>query len=184
MAFTGKRINVIGTSGSGKTTFARRTAEVLGFPHFEMDALFWRPNWGETPVDEFRQKVREALKGDTWTIDGNYSKVRDIVWARADTVVWLDYPFAIVMGRVIWRTFRRGLTREELWSGNRERLWGNLFSKDSIIRWSMNTYWRRKREYPVMFEMPEHAHINFIRLRSLKEGEAWLAWLAEESGTQ
>jgi len=184
MAFTGKRINVIGTSGSGKTTFARRIAEILGIPHFEMDALFWQPNWGETPRDEFRQKVREALKGDAWTIDGNYSKVRDIVWERADTVVWLDYPFPTVMGRVIWRTFKRGLLQEELWSGNRERLWGNLFSKDSIIRWSMTTYWRRKRDYPILIEMPENAHINFIRLHSPKEGEAWLAWLAEESGTQ
>ncbi len=184
MAFHGKRINVIGTSGSGKTTFARQIAEILAIPHFEMDGLFWQPNWGETPREEFRQKVREALKGDAWTIDGNYSKVRDIVWERADTVVWLDFPFAIVMGRVIWRTLKRGLLQEELWSGNRERLWGNFFSKDSIIRWSMTTYWRRKREYPTLFEMPEHAHINFIRLCSPKEGEAWLAWLAEESGAK
>jgi adenylate kinase family enzyme len=177
MAFTRKRIHVIGTSGSGKTTYARRIADRLRIPHVELDALFWQPNWTESPVDEFREKVREALKGDAWTVDGNYSKVQDIIWGRADIVVWLDYPFMTIMGRVIWRTFRRGLTREVLWSDNRERLWGNLFSKDSIIRWSMTTYKRRKRDYPILFQQPEYAQINFIRLRSTKEGEAWIASL-------
>jgi adenylate kinase family enzyme len=184
MTFHGKRINVIGTSGSGKTTFARRIAERLHIPHVELDALHWQPNWTETPVDEFRAKVRDALQGDTWAIDGNYSKVRDIVWGRADTVVWLDYAYLVIVGRVIRRTFKRGLTRELLWNENRERLLGNLFSKDSIIWWAMSTYWRRKREYPILFEKPDHSHINFIRLRSQKESDAWLASLDDKSESQ
>ena len=177
MTTTPQRIHVIGTSGSGKTTFAGRVAECLEIPHVELDALHWGPNWTEPAVHEFREKVAAALNGDTWAVDGNYSKVRDIIWERADTVVWLDYTFLVVMARVIWRTFRRGLTREELWNENRERLIGNLFSKDSVIRWSMTTYHRRKREYPVMFKQPEYGHINFVQLRSSREGREWVRGL-------
>jgi adenylate kinase family enzyme len=177
MTTTPQRIHVIGTSGSGKTTFAGRVAECLEIPHVELDALHWGQNWTEPAVNEFREKVAAALEGDAWAVDGNYSKVRDIIWERADTVVWLDYPLPVVMARVIWRTFRRGLTREELWNENRERLIGNLFSKDSIILWSFTTYHRRKREYPELFKQPEYRHINFVRLRLSGEGREWVGSL-------
>ena len=183
MAFNGKRINVIGTSGSGKTTFAHRIAQRLNIPHVELDALFWQPNWGETPLDEFRAKVREALQGETWAIDGNYSKVRDIVWGRADTVVWLDYPYVTVVWRVLWRTIKRSLTGEVLWNENRERLSNALFSRESIVLWAMTTYRRRKREYPKLFQQPEYSHIDFIRLRTQKEADAWLDTFGEKSDT-
>jgi adenylate kinase family enzyme len=183
MVFIGKRINVVGVSGSGKTTFAERIAERLGVPHVEMDALYWQPNWGEPPLDEFRARVSDALKGDAWTIDGNYRKVRDIVWGRADTVVWLDFPFLLVLWRVVCRTFNRGIKGEVLWGTNRERLWENLFSKDSIIWWAITTYRRRKREYPVMFQQPQYAHVNFIRLHSQKEVDAWLISIGKKGET-
>jgi hypothetical protein len=67
-------------------------------------------------------RTAQALAGDAWTTDGNYSKVRDIVWGLADTVVWLDYSLPIVLSRVIGRTLRRTICQEELWSGNREHL--------------------------------------------------------------
>src|SRR5437016_1896693 len=82
----GHRIVVIGTSGSGKTTQARHLSERLGIPHVELDALHWVPGWTEAPTDALRERVTEALAGDAWLVDGNYSVVRDIVWPRADTV--------------------------------------------------------------------------------------------------
>ena len=83
------------------------------------------------------------------------------------------------MARVIWRTLKRGLTGEELWNENRESLFGNLFSKDSIIRWALITYKRRKREYPELFKQPEYGHINFVRLRSSEEGREWVGSLSK-----
>ena len=92
-----RRISVIGTSGSGKTTFARRLAERAKLPHVELDALFWGPNW--TPADDtlFRERVTTALSGDAWVCDGNYSSVRPMVLARADTVIWLDLPLLVCL---------------------------------------------------------------------------------------
>jgi adenylate kinase family enzyme len=174
-----QRIAVVGTSGSGKTTLARRLAERLGFDHVELDSLHWGPDWTPMPRDLFRERVAEALSGEMWTTDGNYSSVRDIVWMRADTVIWLDYSLAMIMGRVTWRTIRRSALREELWSGNRERIATALLSRDSIILWAFNSYRRRKREYPVLFGQPDYAHLGVVHLTSPRATEAWFNSLPE-----
>lgn len=169
-----RRIVVVGTSGSGKTTFARNLAERLGIPHIELDAIHWGPDWTPAPVDLFRARTAQALSGEAWSVDGNYSAAREIVWPRADTIVWLDYALPVVMSRVIVRTFRRVITREELWSGNRERVFTAIFGRDSIIRWALTTYGRRRREYPVLFRRPEYAHLRIVLLRSPRQARLWL----------
>jgi len=170
-----RRIAVIGTSGSGKTVFAERLAQHLGIPHVELDAIHWGPNWTPRPLEDFRQRTAQSLAGDAWTVDGNYGKVRDIVWARADTVVWLDYPLPLIMWRVVGRTLRRSLTGEVLWNDNREYLGQALFSSDSIVLWSLRSYRRRRREYPLLFQRPEYAHLRIVRLRSPRQAHEWLA---------
>jgi adenylate kinase family enzyme len=172
-----RRIAVVGTTGTGKTTFASRLARRFECPHVELDALHWEPGWKEAPLDVFRERVKEALVGPRWVVDGNYSRVRDIVWTRADTVVWLDYPLPIVLWRLLRRTVRRVVTREELWNGNRERFWSQFLSTDSLFLWALQTYGRRRREYPVLFKEPRHAHLTVIRLRRPREAEACLTAL-------
>ncbi len=166
---------MIGTSGSGKTTLAFRLSQRLGIPHVELDALHWGPNWTPPSRDVFRERTAQALSGEMWVTDGNYSAVRDIVWGRADTVVWLDYTLPVVLARVLWRTTRRAFTREELWNENRERLREAFFSRESIILWALTSYQRRRREYPILFEKPEHAHLTVVHLRSPRAARQWLA---------
>lgn len=178
-----RRVAVVGTSGSGKTTLAQRLAQRLGIPHVELDALNWGPNWTPAPQEDFRRAACQALAGDAWIIDGNYQAVRDIVWSRADTVVWLDYSLAVVMARVTWRTIRRAVTRQELWSGNRERFSEAFFGRESIIWWAFSTYGRRKREYPVLFSQPEYAHLRVVRLASPRLARLWLETLPSGTGT-
>lgn len=178
-----QRIVVVGTPGSGKTTVARRFALKLGIPHVELDALHWEPNWVEAPLEVFRQRVSEAVGESRWVVDGNYSMVRDLVWDRADTVVWLDYSFTLVFWRILVRTIRRLLTKEELWNGNRERL-SSLIGGDSMPYWVIKTYPKQKREYPKIFSQPEYSHIKFIRHRKPKETEAWLENLTENYNPQ
>jgi len=170
-----RRIAVVGTSGSGKTTLAHQLAERLGIPHVELDALHWGPNWTPAPRHVFRECTAQALTREAWTTDGNYSAVRDIVWSRADTVVWLDYALPVILWRVAWRTIRRFVTREELWNKNRERFRDAFLSHDSIILWAARTYHRRRREYPVLFSEPEYAHLSIVQLRSPRAARLWLA---------
>ncbi len=168
------RIAVVGTSGSGKTTLAHQLAQRLDVPHVELDAIYWGPNWTPLPLEVFRVRVEEALNGDAWAADGNYSKVRDIVWGRADMVVWLDYPLPLVMVRIIKRTFHRSLTHKKLWGGNQERFWEAFFGRDSIVRWALSTYNRRRREYPTLLSRPEYAHLEVIHLQSPRAACRWL----------
>ena len=169
-----RRTAVVGTSGSGKTTLARRLAQRLGLAHIELDSLHWGPDWTPAPREAFRERVAQALSGEAWTTDGNYSAVRDIVWGRADTVVWLDYSLSVVMGRVTWRTVRRCASREELWNGNRERFREAFFDRESIIWWALTSYRRRKRQYPALFRQPEYAHLCVVRLSSPRATREWL----------
>ncbi len=172
-----RRIIVIGTTGSGKTTTARVIAQRLRIPHIELDALNWEPNWTEAPRDIFRQRVSEAVAGEDWVVDGNYSNSRDLVWPRADTAVWLDFPLWVILWRLFRRTIARTLTQEELWSGNRERMRTVFFSRDSIFLWALHTYRRRRRSYPLLLGEPEHAHLGVIRLRSSRAAASWLSAL-------
>jgi adenylate kinase family enzyme len=167
-----RRVNVVGTSAVGKSTLALALAERLGVPYIELDALHWEPNWTEASAEVMRERVRAAIRPEAWVVDGNYSAIRDLVWARADTVVWLDLPLRTVLGRYARRTLRRIIRREELWSGNRERL-GFLFGRDSLLWWILSTYRRRRRDYPLL--LAAHPHITAVRLRSSREATAWLA---------
>ena len=172
---TAQRIVVVGTSGSGKTTLARNLARHMGVPHVELDALHWGPNWTEIPDDLLRERTTAALRGDAWVVDGNYSAVRDIVWGRAEAVVWLDYALLTILWQLLKRTLRRVISREELWHGNRERLSTALFSRDSIFLWALQTYRKRRREYPVLLSASEYRHIASARLRSPRAMHRWLA---------
>ncbi len=175
----GRRIAVVGTTGSGKTTLAGQISERLKIRHVELDALHWQPNWTEAPLDVFRGRVECALTGDAWVIDGNYSAARDIIWTRADTIVWIDYALPLVLWRLVWRTLRRIATREELWNGNREH-WEALFGRDSLIAWALGTHPRHRRDYPILLQCPEYAHLAVYRLRSQRETDEWLTNLGAD----
>ena len=97
------QIAVIGTSCSGKTTLARKLSEILHIPHIELDTLFWKKDWQTADRKQFRKNVARVVKQDTWVIDGNFSIVRDLVWARADTIIWLDYPFHVIFLQALVR---------------------------------------------------------------------------------
>src|SRR5262249_5788601 len=116
-----RRVSVIGPSCSGKTTTSRRLAAILGVPVVQLDALHHDPGWQEAPAEVFMPRVEAALAAapDGWVVDGNYfGKLGPYVLDRADTIVWLDVPYGMAVRRVLSRTFRRSLSREELWNGN------------------------------------------------------------------
>jgi hypothetical protein len=171
-----RRIVVVGTTGSGKTSLARQLAERFEYPYVELDALHWSANWTSVPIEEFRARVVRALDVEEWVVDGNYSKVRDIVWTRADTIVWLDYSLPLILWRLLRRTFRRLATGEELWAGNRQGM-RILFSRNSIVLWALQTYRPLRRTYAAIPGNPAWGHLTLVRLRSPRECAEWLARL-------
>ena len=173
-----RRVVVVGTSGSGKTTFAKVLSSRLGVPHVEFDAFRHGPNWTETPDDIFRSRLAEALSGDGWAADGNYSIARDIVWTRATSLIWLDYSFPVVFWRLWWRTIGRSIRRTELWNGNRESLWSHFFTKDSLFLWVVKTHWSRRHRMTSALDLPEYSHLHVLRFRSPKSARDWLDSIA------
>ena len=184
-----KRVAVIGSSGSGKTTTAKQIADLLNCPALELDGIFHQANWQPLEDELFRQRVGDFIERESsWVTDGNYRTVRQLIWSRADTIVWLDLPLPSILRALLWRTLRRGFVRAPLWNGNRENLF-NIFSLDperSVLVWSYTHHERHIAEFEGASRVPENAHLEIIRLRSRREVADWLEALRREtkSGTE
>ena len=168
-----KRVNLKGTSGSGKSTFGVELARRLELPYVELDALHHGPNWSEPTDEEFRARVHEAMDAapQGWVIDGNYEiKLGDLVIAEADTIVWLDLPLRIKTRRLWRRTARRIRDDVELWNGNKESWRGALWGPDALFWWMVRGHFRHRRDWPGRFA----GDPRFVRLRSVAEARAWL----------
>lgn len=167
-----QRIAIIGSTGSGKTTLARRIAARTGSRAIDLDDLHWAPGWVEIDDAQFRVLTATATDQDRWVCAGNYSQVRDIVWTRADTIIWLNYGFLRTASQLIVRTVRRSTTGEPCCNGNRET-WRRQLGADSILLWLLKSYWRNRRNFPTALAQYQDGR-NIIVLRSPKETEAWV----------
>jgi adenylate kinase family enzyme len=172
-----RRVAMVGNAGSGKTTVGRLLADALAVPFVELDALYHQPGWQPLPVEQFRRRVSSAVAADGWVVDGNYRAVRDLVWARADTVIWFDLPRRTVMRQIVWRTVARMLTRAELWNGNREPLSAlfRLDPEESIIWWAWTRHAEYRRRYAAAAADPACAHLTFVRIGSRADVQRLLA---------
>jgi adenylate kinase family enzyme len=170
------RISVVGSSGAGKSTMAKALADALAIPHIELDQINWQPGWRDLNTfepDEFVRRVREAIAAPAWVSDGNYGRVQPLVRARATDVVWLDYPWALVIGRLLRRSLIRSATKREVWpgTGNRE-LWRNWLDRDSPLIFTLRHFHDRRRRYEATFASPELANLRVHRLRRPDEAGA------------
>jgi adenylate kinase family enzyme len=177
-----RRVSVVGSPGSGKTTLGRQLAACLDAQFIELDSIFHQPDWAELPVEDFREQVSSRLEAAPWVVDGNYSAVQDLVWKHADTVVWLDLPRRVVVRRVVLRTLRRAITRQRLWNDNREPL-SNFWRFDpetNIIRFTWVKHPEYGERYSAELDRTTNAHLRFIRLRSASEVRSLLAEVAHD----
>jgi len=172
-----RRVAVVGAVGSGKTTLAGEIAQRIDAPHIELDALRYQPGWIEEADETFRRKVVEYVGTDRWVIDGNYEDVQDLVWVRAHLLVWIDFPLPIILWRLLRRTFRRLVSREEF-NSNREQF-TRVFGSKSILIWAIRSHGPRRRRYEELVKHERYAHLQVVRLRSPSEVSTWLAGLRE-----
>ena len=183
----GRRLCILGTSGSGKSYVAIEAARRLGLRYISNDALIWGADWTPTPRAARPALFETATRDDDgrgWTFDGNVTGADPedaCVLDRCDTLVWLDLPRRQVWPQVLWRTLRRVVTREALWHGNVET-WRMALGRDSIVLWSLRTFARRRRQFRAMFADPCYADRVRIRLTSRCAVNAWLASLGEPRG--
>lgn len=166
-----RRVAIVSTaSGNGKTTVGRALAERLGVPFHELDALHHGPNWTEATPEELRAKVEPIVASGAWVIDGAYrEKLGDLVLEGADLVVWLDLPLRVWLPRLLRRTARRIVTREELWNGNREELRYALHPRYSVVVYAVRGYRERRRRYA-----SELARFPLLRLRTTADVDRFL----------
>jgi adenylate kinase family enzyme len=124
--------------------------------------------------EEFRRRVGAAVAADAWVACGNYGAVRDLVMARADTFVFLDYPMTVVFTRSLCRTLRRCWTKEELWNGNRERFLGQFFSSDSLLLWVIRSWRMHRRDYPKRMRQQAALGKRVIRFATPEQTDRWM----------
>lgn len=161
--------------GAGKTTLGDSLATLLGSPRIELDSLYHGPDW--TPRESFVADVEEFIAGPAWVVELQYRQVRPLIAARADTVLWLDYPTGLCMRRLLVRTVSRRVRRTELWNGNVEPPLHTLFSDpDHILRFA----WRNRDKYRSAIPTLEDRFpgLTVVRLRHPRETARWVAALA------
>ncbi|SHF28787.1 hypothetical protein SAMN05444392_11371 [Seinonella peptonophila] len=96
-----KKICIIGLSGTGKSTLAMKLGAVLKIKVYHLDALYWKPGWVQSTMDELMDKQKEILKKECWIIDGNYSDTWSNRLDEADLIIYLDIPRCLRMYRLL-----------------------------------------------------------------------------------
>lgn len=178
-----RRFRIVGTSGSGKSHLAVQLADLLGVPRLDLDAVFWDAGWTYRDLEDAHARVCAFVKEHPggWVADGNWtSRLGGLLEpgtpGGADVLVWLDHPRSTVMRRVVLRTLRRGILREELWHGNRERVadWLRWDPERNIVRWAWTSH------PGVRARMLERIAdgVPVVRLSGQREVDAWLSALS------
>ena len=126
------------------------------------------------PTEQFLGAVAAHAAGDAWVIDGNFSDARHVLWPCGTHVVWLNYSRPRVFAQVLGRTLRRAIGGATLWGGNRESLRRAFFSRDSIVRFSMQTFAKNRQRYADLRATRTYPQLQWVELRSPRQAQAWL----------
>jgi adenylate kinase family enzyme len=179
-----RRILVTGLAGAGKTTFARRLSLATGIPWWSLDDLYYGP--GLTMAATFPAAVERITAHDDWIFDSGGPpptnaasiRLRDLMWSRADTLLWLDYSQPIVLWRATTRSLRRIITRQRLWHGYRDTP-AQWLRDDHPIRRAWSTHRRRREDLTARLAHPSRQALSLERFHHPDQAEAFLNTVAD-----
>lgn len=171
-----RKIVVFGLPGTGKTTLALRLAALLDVPHHDLDHVLFTGD-GALPLEEFRARTAALTDTSGWVVDGNYSKLADVTWHRADTVIWLDYSLPLIVSRVTRRNLRRLTGREPSLDGAFG--WRRaFFSKKSVLANAVRKYVRNCGKYTRQLSGTAGLRVRVLRFRTPGQAGQWLGTVA------
>ncbi|WP_445154787.1 adenylate kinase [Arthrobacter sp. Hor0625] len=171
------RVLFYGVTGSGKSSAARAYAARTGLPEFSADDdIGWLPGWQQPDTAIQRELAARIAGQDQWVLDSAYGVWRDLVVPRAELIVGLDYPRWLSLFRLLRRSLRRVIAREEVCNGNKETL-GRLLAADSIIGWHFRSFRRKRRVMRELQNAPGTAKV--LIFRHPRDLEEWLQQLPE-----
>ena len=129
-------------------------------------------------LDDFRARVARAIATDQWVVDGNYraAGALEMIWSRADTVIWLDYPLGLTLSRLLRRIVARIRDGAELWpgTGNRETVRNAFLNRDPLLWFALRTHRARRRRLGELLASPDYAHLQAHRFTRPEDADRWL----------
>jgi adenylate kinase family enzyme len=171
--FPYKRTIVFGSTGIGKTTLVRQIADEFSVPVIDIDSLRREAGKSTSPEEVFSGLVSESVKGDTWIIDGSYTSIQDLVWPRAEAIIWLDFSFRVFLARLIKRSLYRIFIRKKSEKPVKGRYQPAGERTSNYLRAIFTGKERQKRYFATLYNS-KYAHLHIIRLTSPEEAENWL----------
>ena len=162
-----ERIVIIGCPGSGKSTLARELGEKLNLTVVHLDRLWWTKGWENVSMEEFDERLENALALDSWIIDGNYSRTMDARLEKCDTIIWLDYSrWACLRGMFQRVILNHGKVRPDMAEGCPERFDLEFFK----YIWNFN----KNNRVLNQTRIAKTKHAKAIVLKNRKEKQAFL----------
>lgn len=130
MSHSPRRIQIVGSSNAGKSTLAAKLAAETGYPHIELDALNWEPNWHglhQHNPEEFRRRIQQATTGDSWIIAGNYTTFsQELLWGTNYESFWPQLRFWHSNSLLNWLWLNHGRQRNALLKAESDLRWQHL----------------------------------------------------------
>jgi adenylate kinase family enzyme len=165
-----QRVLVIGSPGSGKSTLAGAIANHTGLPLVHLDQHYWRAGWVAPDEPTWVRQLEALASAERWVMDGNYGGTLAPRLARAETVIWLDFPTWLCLWRITRRAWRnRGKVRSDMAEGCPEQL-----RLDFVVHVAKFRLSSRRRIVARLAGFDG----KLVHLRSPREVALWLAGLA------
>lgn len=182
-----QRINIMGNSGIGKTSFAKRWADIKSISqpcdHIEMDALIHLPGWVERTPEEYAPLAEARFKASNcFVFDGKYRKLNHLKYQYCQAVVYLDYSAFVNAKRALTRAVKRAFDYQELWPGTecRESFSRTFLNRDSVLFKQMKAYRKNKHYFRYVLQDEIPVHIPIFHLTHPSQADLLLSYVSKQ----